>query len=182
MRYTLPKTLTIGDKELEIRYDFRNILNCIVILNADDLSEQERLIAFFCEFYVNPEEIDDAQEAITKAMEFISCGTEKNATKRAYMNWEKDFDIIVAPVNKVLGVEIRSLPELHWWTFVSAFREIGECYFSQVVSIRHKKAEGKKLEKWEQEFYRDNKEDIDLPSVSDNVSIEEMIEQSGWCS
>ena len=31
-----------------------------------------------------------------------------------------------------------------------------------VVGIRHKLAKGQKLEKWEQQFYRENKEIVDL--------------------
>ena len=41
--------------------------------------------------------------------------------------------------------------------------EIGECTFSTVVSIRSKRAKGKKLDKWEEEFYRENRKMIDLP-------------------
>jgi hypothetical protein len=41
--------------------------------------------------------------------------------------------------------------------------EIGECTFSNIVSIREKKIKGKKLEKYEQEFYRENRKLIDLP-------------------
>ena len=41
--------------------------------------------------------------------------------------------------------------------------EIGECSFSNIVSIRSKKQKGKKLDKWEEEFYREHKKEIDLP-------------------
>ena len=42
------------------------------------------------------------------------------------------------------------------------FNEIGEGLFSTVMSIRSKKVKGKKLDKWEQEFYRDHKEMVDI--------------------
>ena len=35
--------------------------------------------------------------------------------------------------------------------------------FSNIVSIRSKRMKGKKLEKWEEEFYRENRKMIDLP-------------------
>jgi len=54
------------------------------------------------------------------------------------------------------------LQYLHWWTFFSYYMEIGEGLFSQVVSIRSKKAQHKKLEKYEQEFYRENKKLVDI--------------------
>ena len=41
--------------------------------------------------------------------------------------------------------------------------EIGECTFATIVSIRAKKQKGKKLEKWEEEFYRENYDKVNLP-------------------
>ena len=38
------------------------------------------------------------------------------------------------------------------------FMEIEEGIFSTVLGIRQKRAKGKKLEKWEQEFYVNNKD------------------------
>ena len=40
--------------------------------------------------------------------------------------------------------------------------EIEEGTFSVVLGIRQKKSKGKKLEKWEQEFYRNNQRLCDL--------------------
>lgn len=78
------------------------------------------------------------------------------------MNWEKDFPLIVGPVNRVLGREIRDETPIHWWTFLSAYYEIGDCLFAQVVRIRDKKARGKKLDNQEKEFYKRNREIIDI--------------------
>ena len=51
---------------------------------------------------------------------------------------------------------------MHLWTFIGAYMEIGEGLFSNIIHIRQKKAKGKKLEKWEQEFYKENKSLIDF--------------------
>ena len=40
--------------------------------------------------------------------------------------------------------------------------EIGECLFSQIVHIRQMKAEGKKLDKSDAEWYRRNRKIVDL--------------------
>ncbi len=42
------------------------------------------------------------------------------------------------------------------------FMEIEEGTFSMVLGIRQKIAKGKKLEKWEEEFYRNNKALCDI--------------------
>ena len=52
---------------------------------------------------------------------------------------------------------------LHWWTFLSAYMEIGgDCLFSQIVSIRDKKARGKKLEKYEKDWLRRNSDLVEF--------------------
>jgi hypothetical protein len=78
------------------------------------------------------------------------------------MDWEQDFPLIVSPVNRSLGFEVRGVEYLHWWTFLAAYREIGDCTFAQVVSIRKKKMAGKKLDRAEAQFYADNREIVDL--------------------
>ena len=40
--------------------------------------------------------------------------------------------------------------------------EIGDCTFANVVSIRNKLSKGIKLEKSEQEFYKENRKMVDL--------------------
>lgn len=42
------------------------------------------------------------------------------------------------------------------------FMEIGDGLFANVLHIRQKKAQRKKLEPWEAEFYRENKQLIDF--------------------
>ena len=90
------------------------------------------------------------------------------------MDWNQDAKEIVADVNKVAGQEIRAMPYLHWWTFLSYFHAIGEGQFSTIVSIRDKMRKGKQLEKWEKEFYRDNKSKVDLKK---RYSAEEIAER-----
>lgn len=78
------------------------------------------------------------------------------------MDWEQDFKYIVAPINRVTGTEIRSIEYMHWWTFIAAYYEIGDCTFAQIVRIRDKKARGKPLDKTEQDWYRKNRNLVDL--------------------
>ena len=73
------------------------------------------------------------------------------------MDWEQDFQYIVAPINRVAGGEIRSVEYMHWWTFVSFNYEIGDCLFAQIVRIRDKMARGKPLDKEERAWLRDNR-------------------------
>lgn len=173
MDYGLPKTVNICGTEFAVRYDYRVILEIFEVLNEPDISDQERALAVLQIFYVEWQEIPDYEAAIKECINFINCGrTEEPGKKQPQLvNWEQDYQIIVAPINRVLGYEIRAKeydPEtntggVHWYTLVSAYMEIGgDCLFSQVVRIREKKAKGKPLDKAEKEFYRKNRELVDI--------------------
>ena len=164
--WELPVSLTIGGAGYSINTDFRTILKVISVLsNPDYLSETKIIVtmkAMIKDFDSLPSE--HYEEAIQKCYEFIDLGEkeENDKPKPTLMDWEQDAPLIIPAVNKVLGQEIRAIPYLHWWTFVGAYMNIGEGLFSSIISIRSKKAKHKKLEKYEQEFYKENKNLIDI--------------------
>ena len=131
--------------------------------------------------YQNPEEIppEDYQEANNQASWFLEGGgtqddDSNHQQSKKVLDWEQDEKIIFPAVNKVAGYETRAVEYLHWWTFLGYFNEIGESLFTTVVSIRQKKNKGKKLEKYEQEFYKENKSLIDIKV---KLSAEEQAEK-----
>lgn len=166
MNYLLPTTAEIDGIEYKIRSDYRCILDIFSALNDVNLSNEEKAIVILCVFYEESEKIprDKVQEAIKECFKFINCGNEEPKKKtQKLVDWDKDFQYIVAPINRVVGKDIRGETYLHWWTFMSAYYEIGgECVFSQIVRIRNKKAQGKQLDKTEQEWYKDNREIVDI--------------------
>lgn len=174
MKYDLPSSVEIDGVSHNIRKrgDFRVVLDSIAALNDLDLKDEEKLYCATYIFYEDCNELRDMKEAVRQMMIFINLGEEESDSKPRpqLMDWEQDFKIIVAPINRVVGQEIRSMEYLHWWTFISAYYEIGECCFSTVVSLREKQRKGKKLEKWEREYIREHS---DLVKLKKRVSSEE---------
>lgn len=169
MMYSLPYSVKIDGIELVIRdkCDYRIILDVIEALNDEELSEEEKIQCALFIFYGNElSKTTNYEEAVRQMFIIINCGEEESETeeKPRIMDWGHDFQYIASPVSRILGYDIR-LPDkyTHWWTFVGGYSEIGECTFSNVISIRSKRMKGKKLEKWEEEFYRENKKMVDLP-------------------
>lgn len=165
MIYELPVSLEVNGKEYEIRSDYRAIIDICVALNDPELDDFDKTLITLDIFYPQFEEMDavDYQDALEKCFWFIDCGADEgNSQTPKLMDWEQDFRYVVAPMNRVAGVEIRAIEYLHWWTFVSYYYEIGDCFFAQIVRIRDKKAHGKQLDKSEREFYRKNRDAIDL--------------------
>ena len=166
MIYTLPKTVTVGGEEFEIRYDFRVILTIIEMAGDPELDDADKAHGLLEMFYMQPDTIRDARGAVEACFDFVDMGEREKRKSPRVMDWQQDFRYIVAPVNRVLGFECRDVPYdydtntggLHWWTFMGAYMEVGgDCMFSQIVSIRDKRARGKKLEKYEKEFLNRNR-------------------------
>lgn len=184
--WDLPTTLNIHGTEYRIRSDFRAVLDVLTAMNDPDLFmpdadewEQQavRMSVMTTIIYLDYELIprEDYREACEKAIQFIDMGMTENNSRPSprLMDWEQDAQIIIPAVNRVLGKEVRALEYMHWWTFMGAYMEIGDCLFSQIVSVRGKKAKGKKLEKWEKEFVRENKDLVELKTKYSQEELEE---------
>lgn len=168
MSWDLPIAVEIDGIEYKItnKCDYRMVLDVICALNDSELTEEEKIKTALYVFYEDISECSDMEKAVKEMFKIISYGDDSDdpkEEKQPLMNWEHDFKMLVAPINRVLGYEIRSVDYLHWYTFLSGYFEIGECQFQTVVSIRSKRAKGKKLEDWERDFYKENKKLVDLP-------------------
>ena len=168
INYELPTSVEIDGKKYKItnNCDYRMVLDVICALNDNELSENQKIATALSVFYEDISDCDNLEQAIREMYKVISYGEEDDeseSTKPRLMDWEHDFKVIITPINRVLGKEIREVDYLHWYTFLSAYFEIGECQFSTIVSIRSKKSKGKKLDDWERDFYKENKKLVDLP-------------------
>lgn len=175
----LPVSLRIAGEERKIRTDFRDILVIMEAFNDPELDMDEQFTVMLAVLYEEQLPDDDIPEAIEKALWFMDCGKTDDDKKPSpkVMDWGQDESILFPAINKVAGKEVRALEYMHWWTFIGYFMEVDEGTFSMVTGIRQKKAKGKKLEKWEQEFYRNNRSLCDLKK---KYSEEEQAEIDYW--
>ena len=157
----LPKALTVNGKSYAIRTDFRNILRIFEAFADPKLTDNDKLYICLKRIYIDFAKIPrkDFKEAYEQAHWFLGCGlAEEKRPPMKTFNWVKDAPIIFPAVNKVAGKEVREVDYMHWWTFMGYFQSIdSESLFGTVLSIRQKKAKGKKLEKYEKEFCNNNK-------------------------
>ena len=159
---SLPKSLEVGDKEWEIRSDYRNILCVFEALSDEELTDNEKLYITLARIYVDFDNMtkDLYEEAYRKACSFMECHDRTEDKKNPQLiDWEKDEHMIFPAINAVAGCEVRDVEYMHWWTFLGYFENVdNESLWSFVLSIRQKRAKGKKLEKYEKEFYSNNRE------------------------
>ncbi len=173
--YSLPQSLELNGALYAIRSDWRAIYDICEALQDDLLSIQEKSYSLLAILFKQHDNIsnDVLEIAVKRGMWFISGGNLNNSTNSSKLvDWEQDFPLIIAAVNRVAGCELRSVPYLHWWTFLSYFQEIGDCLFSRVVSIRAKKAKHEPLDKAEKEFIKANRNLIFFSKDKDMAATE----------
>lgn len=176
-KWRLPTALRIGAVDFAIRTDYRVILGIFRVLTSDEYDECEKWLIALKSFYKDdlPEELTD--DAIEQMCCFFNGGSaivEKEDRKQPkLMDWDQDANILIPAVNKVAGYDVRGMEYLHWWTFLSFYTEVGEGTFATVVAIRKKMATGKKLEKYEKDFVRDNPDMVFLKDAERRRQDEE---------
>ena len=171
----LPKSLDVGGKRYGINSDFRIVLNLFEVLQLDELTDLEKAYITVNVLYTEEIPDKDFEEAVKKAYWFCDGGDmpKSQPSKVKTLDWKHDESVIFPAINKAAGCEVRTLPYLHWWSFLGYFGEIGEGLFSTVMNIRLKRAEGKKLEKYEKDFLRKHKELVVLHSEEERKAIDE---------
>ena len=160
MTWDLPTSVDIQGAAYDIRTDYRCILDICAAIADPELSGQDKAEAALRIFYPDYDAMppEHRQEAVERCLWFIGGGEEQDGHRAPKLvDWEQDYALLVPPINRVLGTEIRAVEYLHWWTFLGAYQEIGDCAFAQVVRIRDRLARGKKLDKADREWYQRNR-------------------------
>lgn len=154
----LPRSLEFGGRKWAIRTDFRDVLTILAALDDPNLTEQEKAFVVLHNLYRDFGKIrkEDAQAAFDAAIRFIDRDMPPGTPGPRTMDWTQDAPLIFPAVNAVAGCEVRAKKYLHWWTFCGYFMEIRDSTAATVFALRQKKAKGKKLEKWEKEYWREN--------------------------
>ena len=177
--YDLPTSLTIGEVAYPIRYGWRAVMDIFAAFNDPELDDEGKTDVMLRILYPDWQEIpwEHLREAVEKASQFLDCGqTREKDPKPRLVDWEQDAAIILPAVNHANGGrDVRLTPDLHWWTFFGLYMSIEGGVFSTVLHIRQKRAKGKKLEKWEEDFCRDNKNLVEIrtPETAEDRAVKE---------
>lgn len=176
MTALLPEALDVQGKLLAINADFRNVLRIFSALNDPALEDAEKAFVMLRRLFRDPVPLRAAGDAVQAALWFLDGGDlpKSKESPVPVMDWQQDAHMLFPAVSRVAGVtDIRSMPFLHWWTFLGLFGEITDGLFSTVLHIRRKRAEGKRLAEWESEFFRLHKSLVLLHSQEELREIAE---------
>jgi hypothetical protein len=105
--YSLPTSVKVNGTEYEIQSDYRAVLDILTALSDNELDERDKSEVALDIFYLAFPEMpySDYQEALNQCFRFIDRGQEKKPKQKepVLMSWEQDFDMIIAPVNRIAG-------------------------------------------------------------------------------
>lgn len=163
---TLPSSLSLQGQEYAINADWRPCVNIMRMFERTDLSDTEKVLCMVGILY--EDEIPDRlmTEAAEQAVWFLNLGEATDGKKSALslgrlFSWEQDLKFIISAVDKSAGFSIRSKEFYHFWEFMSAFFETGECVFNTIVHQRKLKKTGKQS-KADKEWWAENRDIADL--------------------
>ena len=160
MIFELPTALTVNGREWAINSDYRDVLRTLTAFEDPDLTDGEK--AYICLYNTYPDlariPAGDLQAAFDAAVAFIDHGRRDGERPGPRtMDWTQDASLIFPAVNRAAGFEVRGVPYMHWWTFMGYFMEIRDTTYATILGLRGKRARGKKLEKDEKEFWKQNR-------------------------
>ncbi len=166
--YDLPTSLQVRGVAYPINYGWKNAIETLCILGNPDIDAAIKTLAMVDKVFGNLETIppEAVLEAASAAREFLDCGEVPDKTPGPkLMDWEQDAQLIVSAINKEAGFDIRTNPELHWWTVYDWFRNSSGGLWSNVLHIRLKLSRHEELTKEEQRWYKKNAAMVDLKNT-----------------
>lgn len=164
--WSLPHSINVNGREWEINTDYMVVLDVLQQFGNPDLDRLEQWLYCLNAMVIDFDNLSQSewQEAMEELNKFIGMGQESTKHNPTLMDWEQDATLIIPEINKQLGngLDVRTINNMHWWTFLGYYMSIGECTYSHILSIRHKRSKGQKLEKWERDYIKENKEIVEL--------------------
>lgn len=164
----LPRTVTVGEEEVPIRWDFRTSMLFEMLMQEESLPEQQRLLQGLTLYYPQPPR--DLPTAVEAMLWFYRCGRDEpagvpsgpaRAPGPAY-SYDADADYIYAAFLDQYGVDLTAA-SLHWWQFRALFRALkADNEFVKIMGYRSMVIDHR-LSPEQQRFYREMKKMYAIP-------------------
>lgn len=172
----LPTKIRINDKIYDINYDFRTVINILIALEDDELTDNEKAYIMVKKLYKEDIPEEEFYLACEKAVQFIDCNgsfNSKSSSSQRIYSYKQDGGYIFSGINSTHHIDLEKETNLHWWKFMNLFMDMSpDCMFGEITYYRTRKNEGK-LTKEEKEQYKKIKDIIDLDDVNTHRQSEE---------
>lgn len=173
----LPKAIRIGERVYPVNSDFRDCLRIILAFEDNDLTWVEKQIILLENLYAEMPPEAHAQDAILKGIKFLNGGEDDKGdgdqpTPKRLYSFNKDARFVFAAFQQTHGIDLQTIPYLHWWHFMTLFMDLGsETMFCSLIGLRKRIKTGKAT-KEEKEVAREMGDIIDVPEI-DTRTVED---------
>lgn len=130
-----PKTITVANVEIPIVTDFREYVKLMDMLKDDSLSASEKIFFLNQYFLEPPSNFSDAMNSLTdfvimkarnETTEETAPEIEESGNKKEVYSFEYDYPFIFSAFLGEYGINIRTIPHMHWWEFKLLFDGLPE--------------------------------------------------------
>lgn len=128
-----PTTINVGEREIPIITDFREYVKLMDMLRDDTLNSSEKFFLLKQYFLFEPDDYSMALDALTDFVVMKSEGEENNYSnddtepaKKEVYSFEYDYPFIFSAFLSEYGINIRTIPYMHWWEFKNLFDGLPE--------------------------------------------------------
>lgn len=178
-----PESLKVNGKEYPIHTDFRTVLRYMeVVEDADEtLADIERCLQIL---YKIPPHRSDITEAAKQATWFVKCGKKEKKGKPSKkilginsneaLNFKEDAWLIYSAFrrNDVYGIDLHTIPYLHWWEFIAMLDDIPETVsLHRIMQYRIIDTTNKSLSKEQVAFYKAMQRYYKIQQVEENEEL-----------
>lgn len=129
-----PNSINLGNEEILIITDFREYIKLMDILDDDEISSNEKYYFVMQYFKTKPSSFADA---LDKLIDFVvmkdvqeECeddeGEEETSRRKPLYSFKIDYPYIFSAFLSEYGINIRTIPYMHWWEFRLLFDGLSE--------------------------------------------------------
>lgn len=122
-----PDTIQVNSNEIPIVTDFREYIRLLDMLNDDELKSSEKTYYLSQYFLEQPDDFLEAMEQLTDFIlmkidnkESVSKAAGEEYKKEVY-SFEYDYPFIFSAFLSEYGINLRTVPYMHWWEFRNLF-------------------------------------------------------------
>lgn len=167
----LVESLVVDGIEQPIYTDFRNCLSTMLAFEDMTLTIQEKYEVLLRNLYVDLVPEDITPDTLEQALWFLNAGAEDDEKEDDKKNlrlfsFSQDANLIYAAFKQTHQVDLQTVKNLHWWSFLAMFMDLGaETAFCNLVALRKRVKTGK-ADKYERAVAKEMGKAFEVPDTT----------------
>lgn len=124
-----PDSIEVNGEEIKVITDFREVIRFMDMLADDKLTPYEKIQFTLQYFNPAPDDLLSAEYAYCDFITMVALNTEKcdsGGNKPEVFGFAIDYPFIFSGFLSEYGINLRTIPYLHWWEFMNLFNGMSD--------------------------------------------------------